>query len=209
MAGVGYLIINMTTPKGFTLIELLIVIGIIALLATVIVIVLNPAQLLGQARDSQRISDLDTLRSALALYLATASGNPPITLGDPTKCYVSVSDTVTLDPNCGGRHDVSRTTTYATTSSARAVNGSGWVPVDLQQVSGGSPFSVLPVDPANNVDFFYSYAADDGEKTFELNANMESERYQASVVGGDDVESDTEDGGNRNEIYEVGTNLNL
>jgi len=200
----------MNIPKGFTLIELLIVIGIIALLATVIVIVLNPAQLLGQARDSQRISDLDTMRSALALYLATASGNPPITVGDSTKCYVSVTDTVTIGANCDGRHDVSRTTVYATATSARAIDGSGWVPVDFQQISGGTPFAILPLDPSNNITHFYSYAADDNEKTFEFNANMESERYQASVVGSsDDVESDSEDGGNRNEIYELGTNLNL
>ena len=32
--------------KGFTLIELVIVIGILAILATVVVLVLNPAQLL-------------------------------------------------------------------------------------------------------------------------------------------------------------------
>ena len=58
--------------KGFTLIELLIVIGILAILATVVVLVLNPAQLLAQARDSQRMSDLGSLKNAIALYLATA-----------------------------------------------------------------------------------------------------------------------------------------
>lgn len=38
--------------KGFTLIELLIVIGILAVLATAVIMVLNPAELLKQARDS-------------------------------------------------------------------------------------------------------------------------------------------------------------
>ncbi|MGC9603563.1 MAG: type II secretion system protein, partial [Minisyncoccia bacterium] len=41
---------------GFTLIELLVVIGILGTLATAVVLVLNPAQLLAQARDSTRLS---------------------------------------------------------------------------------------------------------------------------------------------------------
>jgi prepilin-type N-terminal cleavage/methylation domain-containing protein len=45
----------MNQVKGFTLIELLIVIAILAILATAVVLVLNPAQILAQARDAQRI----------------------------------------------------------------------------------------------------------------------------------------------------------
>src|SRR5690349_16335843 len=60
---------NSTLKKGFTLVELLIVIGILAVLATTAVVILNPAQLLAQARDSQRLSDLASLQSALALYV--------------------------------------------------------------------------------------------------------------------------------------------
>ena len=59
--------------KGFTLLELIIVIGILAVLATVSVLVLNPAQLFAQDRDTTRISDLGTLRSAIGLYLSSVS----------------------------------------------------------------------------------------------------------------------------------------
>src|SRR3989344_6138343 len=62
-----------TSKKGFTLIELLIVIGILAILATAVILILNPAQLFAQARDSKRISDLATVRGAVVLYLSTVS----------------------------------------------------------------------------------------------------------------------------------------
>ncbi|HPZ75277.1 MAG TPA: prepilin-type N-terminal cleavage/methylation domain-containing protein [Candidatus Pacearchaeota archaeon] len=52
--------------KGFTLIELLVVIAIIAILAAVIMATTTGAQV--QARDSRRVSDLDSLRTALELY---------------------------------------------------------------------------------------------------------------------------------------------
>src|SRR3989338_277276 len=56
--------------KGFTLIELLVVIAILAVLATAVVIILNPAELLKQGRDSTRLSDLAALQSSIALYLS-------------------------------------------------------------------------------------------------------------------------------------------
>ena len=59
--------------KGFTLLELIIVIGILAILGTVSVLVLNPAQLFAQARDTTRIQDLQTMNSALGLYVSSVS----------------------------------------------------------------------------------------------------------------------------------------
>lgn len=192
--------------KGFTLIELLIVIGILAILSTVVVVVLNPAQLFAQARDSQRISDMTSLRSALSLYLATvgspslgscpASGNV-IGRGTATPSDVMINE---------GLFGTAATSTFATTSSNRSIDGYGWVDVNLGAVPGGSPLSVLPIDPVNNSTYFYGYACENINKTFELNANMESVRY-ASGGGDDDVEST--DGGNRPGLYEVGTDPGL
>ena len=58
----------MIRDSSFTLIELLIVIGILAVLATVAVVTLNPLELIKQSRDSNRMADLATLNKALAVY---------------------------------------------------------------------------------------------------------------------------------------------
>ncbi|MDP3729466.1 MAG: type II secretion system protein, partial [bacterium] len=54
--------------RGFTLVELTIVIGILTILGSAAVILLNPAELYQRVRDSARISDLRTLSDAINLY---------------------------------------------------------------------------------------------------------------------------------------------
>ena len=54
--------------KAFTLIELLVVIAILAVLAVAVTLILNPAELIRQGRDSIRLSDLATINKALGLY---------------------------------------------------------------------------------------------------------------------------------------------
>lgn len=66
----------MPKRKGFTLIELLIVIGILAMLATIVVLILNPAALLREARSSNRVRDLRVLEKALAIYSRDTGGYP-------------------------------------------------------------------------------------------------------------------------------------
>ena len=67
-AGGGLPLRRKSTPS-FTLVELLIVIAILAVLAAAVVIVLNPAELLAQARDSQRITDMKTLKDSIDIWV--------------------------------------------------------------------------------------------------------------------------------------------
>ncbi len=103
-----------------------------------------------QARDAKRVSDLATLKSSVSLYLEDTD-NPIL---------------------CPQRGEV-----YNSIDGSAATNGTGWLPVNFGAISSGSPLSKLPVDPENSSAYYYSYACDPQLKTFELNARMESERY--------------------------------
>jgi len=182
--------------KGFTLLELLIVIGILAILAATVVLVINPAQLLKKARDSQRISDLNSLKTAIGYY-TTETASPSI--GDTSHTYSDVSgvscDSKAADANQG----------------KLTVDGNGWVPINFSSLSGGSPIASLPHDPAQtlstaNPAHYYVYLVGSATNyTYELVANMESTYY--SKDGDGDVES--HDGGTFDTLYEVGTDLTV
>lgn len=63
--------------KGFTLLEILIAVGIIAILATIIVIALDPAERFRNARESRRLSDIQTISNAVHQYLIDKKGRFP------------------------------------------------------------------------------------------------------------------------------------
>ncbi|MEK7195596.1 MAG: type II secretion system protein [Patescibacteria group bacterium] len=200
-----------STKKGFTLIELLVVIAIIAILSTVVILTLNPAEVLRKARDAGRISDLNTVKSAISLYLANVS-SPSLVSSTQTNagfvCYLDApSPSTTTCPWFPTIPNplVNSTATVAAAVAGR-VDGSGWVPVNLTAISSGAPISDFPTDPINNSNYFYSYTASSTSLTFKLAAFMESTKY-GSPTSPDEVES--KDGGVSNSAYETGTNLSL
>lgn len=166
----------MQSKKGFTLIELLVVIAILAILATVVVVVLNPAQMLAEARDSQRLSDMASIRSAINLYLTTASTTVSVGSGTGRMTFASVCPFAANSGVC----DVNATTT---------VDGSGWVEMTLTDSSGGAALSMLPLDPRNNTNFYYAYVGNSADNTYEVDSRLESNKYRVKM---------TNDGGNKN-----------
>ena len=168
--------------KGFTLVELLIVIGILAVLTAAVVVVLNPAQLLAQARDSQRFADLDAVQTAIIFWLATASSP---TFGNSGTTYCTAMGTPDSG-SCTGSNPTS------------SVNGNGWIRANLTQATGGSPLAALPQDPSNGTTYFYVFENDG--TNFELNCNLESTKYSGK---------EQTDGGDSATWYEVGTDPDL
>lgn len=220
--------------KGFTLIELLIVIAIIAVLSVVVILSLNPAELLRQARDSNRISDMATMKSAIALYLADIA-SPQI--GTTGSCYLSAQTATQFDTvstsgvwavngvNCANWSVTATTTALTYATSTRGINSTpgaqtGWIPINFSAISSGSPIGQEPVDPVNATGTAtctgnYSsvslsscalfYSYIPSGTTFKLTAFMESTKYSKGGAG--DVT--TNDGGLNSYIFESGTNPTL
>lgn len=88
--------------------------------------------------------------------------------------------------------NVLRSSNVLPTGSSDLTNSnSGWIYENLSSYT-----ERLPIDPKNDSDFFYTYIHN--ETSYEINAKLE---YFTELM--------LEDGGNSEEFYEVGNNLNL
>jgi prepilin-type N-terminal cleavage/methylation domain-containing protein len=172
--------------SAFTLIELLIVMGVIAVLAIVVILVLNPLQIFLQSKDAGRLYDLGTFGSVINRYLQDVTIP---NLGMASTTYISIPDstaTSSAGDQCQGLGLPSLPTgwTYhcASPSTYRAINGTGWMPVDLTKLSTGAPISALPVDPANIAasGLYYTYTTD-GKTGYEVTTLVASAKYRAST----------------------------
>ncbi|MBI2033835.1 MAG: fibronectin type III domain-containing protein [Candidatus Liptonbacteria bacterium] len=191
---------------GFTLIELLIVIGVVVTIAAVVIVVLNPIQLLRQARDANRFSDLHTLTKTFQLVEAIGGGltdfdgpnySDSCQGQSDQKIFVSVpADNGEATSSAPGGWQFVR----VPENSLRNIDGTGWIPVDLRQVATKvvPPISHLPVDPTNTFSsgLYYSYVCG----SYEFNAVFESKKHASKAAY---------DGGDDDNVFENGSKLTL
>ncbi len=170
--------------SAFTLIELLVVIAVIAILSVVVVLSLNPAELLRRSRDSNRVSDLDTLTHAISLYQTDqgTSGTSGF-MGTSSIIYVSLPD---ASSTCGSWNLPTSPTGYTYQCSSpptyRSITGTGWLPLNFQTITTGNPLGQLPIDPTNasSTGLYYTYTTNGSQ--FEITSLFESNQYKAQYA---------------------------
>lgn len=85
--------------KGFTLIEVLLVVAIIAILAGIVILAVNPAKQLADTRNAQRRSDVNTIINAIYQYSIDNNGALPasITIAGGNACVTGGTCTGLVD----------------------------------------------------------------------------------------------------------------
>ncbi|MBT4349426.1 prepilin-type N-terminal cleavage/methylation domain-containing protein [bacterium] len=125
--------------KGFTLIELIIVIAVIALLASVTFVALDPAKRIGEARNSRRDSETLNIKKALEKYTVDNAGLPSVisALSDDTNYMIAA-----VGDSAGG--SVSCTALDASITKVDISNGTTLIPNYLP---------TMPVDPTESTPY--------------------------------------------------------
>lgn len=154
----------MRKQKGFTLVEMLVVIAIIAILAGAVLLAINPVATMRKSRDTTRLSDLDSLRSAINIALTEGE----INLVDMAAPETSANNIQAVD----GRTGYVRFT----------IPGEG---TPQAKTGLGRYIPALPLDPTNADTLVYSFQST--ADNYEINAVLEyaDNAVKMTTDGGD------------------------
>lgn len=168
--------------QGFTLIELLVVIAILSILATLVVLAINPAEAQRKSRDTTRLSDLATMRKAIDLAIAEG-GSLPGTIAVP------------FTGSSAGTRDSASASNYLGMDVSKYLSV---LPIDPRQTA--TTVTTLSDGTTQIAAGGMVYSFKSNGATYELDAYLESTANTPIAVN---------DGGTSATVYEVGTNPGL
>jgi competence protein ComGC len=188
--------------KAFTLLELLIAIGAIVIVSVVVFLALDPLKTFKNTRNASRLSAVDTITSAINLWLLDnnfmpdASGNmvSAYNASDPKGNFVVDCNTslANVPGEPAGRCLAMKSTSeYFFGNPGTGFYNKGYIPKKVSD----------PLDP----DYFYLYITNG--KDYEIMAMLESLSGGAALI--DAFDKMQNDGGNEPLAYERGSRLNL
>lgn len=113
--------------KGFTLLEVLLVVGIIAILAAIVIVAINPKHQLGYTRNAQRWSDTNTILNAVYQYYIE-EGKLPEEITDSAKeiCKTGASSCTDLIDLSDLTDDETFIVSIPTDPTGSSTNGAGY-----------------------------------------------------------------------------------
>ncbi len=166
----------------------------------VVVIAINPAEILKRARDTKRINDLSNLHELI--QLANSEGLLNSTICNGTNIYISLPSSIDLS----NINNLPSGFSWVQVSEAdlRKSDSTGWIPINVSDISGFS-MPTLPVDPQNtlNDNLYYTFYCNP-QQEYILTSYMESKTFGPK---GNETSKTNKDGGPDPYLYELGSNL--
>jgi prepilin-type N-terminal cleavage/methylation domain-containing protein len=186
--------------RSFTLVEILVVLALIAILATILIVIIKPNEIFKKSRDTKRINDLQNIDKAFNIIYSIDSTFNELNYFSSNIVYLSLKDS---SSTCGSwlsqLPPLSSGWQYRCSATPTDANGQGWLPLNFSQYPVLN-LSQLPVDPKNEPPYYYTFVVGG---SYELTATLESDtNISINGIAG-------KDGGTSLTAYEVGSNLKL
>jgi type IV pilus assembly protein PilA len=152
----------MTKERGFTLLEILLVIAAIGILASIVIVAINPNRQLAQARNAERRSEINSLLNGVYQYSLDNNGNLPVDSDTVNNTVDTTLREITLDTNV----------TCADADAGDEVN--------LNEDLVSTYLSAIPVDPQNSETNCSGYTIQSNGSTTALRITVNAPKAELS-----------------------------